>query len=142
MSYEQEIMIDFVTNVHARTHTHIHTYTHALSLSCQLCVKAIAKAGYTGRIKLGMDVAASEFFADGKYDLDFKTKKNDGSKVVDADGLSAIYKNFVHKFPVASIEDPFDQDDWAAYVKLNAALGATTQIVGDDLLVTNTKRIG
>jgi len=107
----------------------------------ELCVKAIAKAGYTGKVKLGMDVAASEFFADGKYDLDFKTKDNDGSKKLDADGLSEVYKGFVNKFPVVSIEDPFDQDDWAAYVKLNAALGSTTQIVGDDLLVTNTKRI-
>jgi len=107
----------------------------------ELCVKAIEKAGYTGKVKLGMDVAASEFFADGKYDLDFKSKNNDGSKKLDADGLSEVYKSFVQKFPVVSIEDPFDQDDWAAYVKLTAALGKTTQIVGDDLLVTNTKRI-
>jgi enolase len=107
----------------------------------QLCVQAIEKAGYTGKIKLGMDVAASEFFKDGKYDLDFKTANNDGSKVVTGEQLSKIYEDFVHKFPVISIEDPFDQDDWASYTALTAKLGKDTQIVGDDLLVTNSKRI-
>ncbi len=106
-----------------------------------LCVTAIEKAGYTGKIKLGMDVAASEFFKNGKYDLDFKTANNDGSKVVTGEQLSKIYEDFVHKFPVISIEDPFDQDDWTSYAALTAKIGAGTQIVGDDLLVTNPKRI-
>jgi enolase len=55
--------------------------------------------------------------------------------------LQKLYESFVAKYPVISIEDPFDQDDWAAYKKLNAKMGTDVQIVGDDLLVTNPKRI-
>lgn len=89
-----------------------------------------------------MDVAASEFHMEGgKYDLDFKTKNNDGSHVLTGDQLAALYKEFVAEYPVVSIEDPFDQDDWESYAKLTADLGQTVQIVGDDLLVTNPKRI-
>jgi len=105
----------------------------------KLCEDAIAKAGYTGKIKLGMDVAASEFFKDGKYDLDFK---NDASKPEDwitSDELCEMYKGFVRDAPVVSIEDPFDQDDWAGWTKLTAE--TDIQIVGDDLTVTNPKRI-
>jgi enolase len=107
----------------------------------ELCKAAIEKAGYTGKVKLGMDVAASEFFTEGKYDLDFKTKNNDGSQVKTRDELADLYKEFVRDFPVISIEDPFDQDDWEGYQKLNAAIGKEIQIVGDDLLVTNPRRI-
>jgi enolase len=107
----------------------------------QLLVTAIEKAGYTGKVKIGMDVAASEFFKDGKYDLDFKTKNNDGSKLVTGDQLIDTYKGFCQEFPVISIEDPFDQDDTEFYPKLTAQIGKDIQIVGDDLLVTNPKRI-
>lgn len=80
-----------------------------------LLVEAIAKAGYTGKIKIGMDVAASEFYKDGKYDLDFK---NPDSKLgITSDELIEVYKGFVKDYPVITIEDPFDQDDWAAYTK-------------------------
>eukprot|EP00004_Rigifila_ramosa_P000265 TRINITY_DN102_c0_g1_i1.p2 TRINITY_DN102_c0_g1~~TRINITY_DN102_c0_g1_i1.p2 ORF type:complete len:448 (-),score=124.52 TRINITY_DN102_c0_g1_i1:71-1381(-) len=106
-----------------------------------LLVAAIEAAGYTGKVKIGMDVAASEFFKDGKYDLDFKTPSNDGSQVLDGQQLGKLYQQFVAEFPVISIEDPFDQDDWAAYQSLNGAMGVNTQIVGDDLLVTNPERI-
>eukprot|EP00164_Ancoracysta_twista_P003522 GFYU01004699.1.p1 GENE.GFYU01004699.1~~GFYU01004699.1.p1 ORF type:complete len:450 (-),score=181.27 GFYU01004699.1:65-1372(-) len=108
----------------------------------QLLVEAIEKAGYTGKIKIGMDVAASEFFKDGKYDLDFKTEGNDGSLVKSGDQLIELYNSFVENFPIVSIEDPFDQDDWESYGKLTATMGEKAQIVGDDLLVTNPKRIG
>ena len=102
----------------------------------------ICKAGLTDKVKLGMDVAASEFCVEGfNYDLDFKTKNNDKSKVLTGEKLADLYKEFIKEFPVVSIEDPFDQDDWENYVKLNAAVGQDTQIVGDDLLVTNPKRI-
>jgi enolase len=107
----------------------------------QLCVTAIERAGYTGRVKLGMDVAASEFYKDGKYDLDFKTPDNDGSHRKTGEELRDLYKKFIKEFPVVSIEDPFDQDDWNSYVDLTAQVGTDTQIVGDDLLVTNPKRI-
>jgi len=104
-------------------------------------VQAIAKAGYTDKVKIGMDVAASEFFKNEKYDLDFKTENNNGEEVRTGEELAALYKSFVEEFPVISIEDPFDQDDWESYVKLTAAIGKDIQVVGDDLLVTNPKRI-
>jgi len=107
----------------------------------ELLKAAIAKAGYTDKVKIGMDVAASEFFKDGKYDLDFKTKNNDGKFLKAGDELIGLYKEFVKDFPVTSIEDPFDQDDWEHYAKLTADIGKDVQIVGDDLLVTNPKRI-
>jgi len=109
----------------------------------ELIKQAIAKAGYTDKVKIGMDVAASEFAVEGtdKYDLDFKTKNNDGSKVVTSQQLLDLYKDFVKEFPVISIEDGFDQDDWAGWKLLETEVGKTIQIVGDDLLVTNPKRI-
>jgi len=106
-----------------------------------LLVQAIEKAGYKDKVKIGMDVAASEFFKDGKYDLDFKTENNGGKEVRTGDELAALYSEFVAEYPVISIEDPFDQDDWESYAKLTSTVGKTVQIVGDDLLVTNPKRI-
>lgn len=109
----------------------------------RLLEEAIAMAGYTGKIKVGMDVAASEFWKDDKkvYDLDFKTAENDGSQCLTGEQLGDLYKGFVKDFPMISIEDPFDQDDWESYAKLTAAVGDAVQIVGDDLLVTNPTRI-
>jgi len=107
----------------------------------ELLKAAIAKAGYVDKVKIGMDVAASEFFKDGKYDLDFKTKNNDGKFLKTGEELINLYKDFVRDYPVISIEDPFDQDDWDHYHKITADIGTNIQIVGDDLLVTNPKRI-
>jgi enolase len=109
-----------------------------------LVVEAIEKAGYTGKVKLGMDVAASEFRTeDQMYDLDFKTEgaAKDTTKKISGEALLQMYTDFVAKYPFVSIEDPFDQDDWEAYQKMQVQLGDTIQIVGDDLLVTNPKRI-
>ncbi|KAJ2493346.1 phosphopyruvate hydratase [Coemansia sp. RSA 2050] len=107
----------------------------------ELLTEAIAKAGYTGKISIGMDVAASEFYKDGKYDLDFKSADSDADKYLSTQELSDVYTSFAEKFPVVSIEDPFDQDDWEAYTHLQSTLGQKIQIVGDDLLVTNPARI-
>ena len=109
----------------------------------KLLEEAVAAAGYTGKIEFGMDVAASEFWIDGKkqYDLDFKNEQNDGSKCLSGEALGDMYKEFIDKFPMISIEDPFDQDDWESYTALTSAVGEGTQIVGDDLLVTNPTRI-
>uniref|UniRef100_T1JBI9 Enolase n=1 Tax=Strigamia maritima TaxID=126957 RepID=T1JBI9_STRMM len=104
-----------------------------------LIKSAIEKAGYTGDIEIGMDVAASEFFKDGKYDLDFKNPHSDKSKWISSDALGHIYHDFIKHYPMASIEDPYDQDDWAAWTKLSSE--TSIQIVGDDLTVTNPKRI-
>lgn len=106
-----------------------------------LLVTAIEKAGYTGKIAIGMDVAASEFLESGKYNLDFKNEKAADSSKISEEELLAVYADMVKHYPIVSIEDPFDQDDWAGYTKMQAALGGQIQIVGDDLLVTNPKRI-
>uniref|UniRef100_A0A2K5Z611 phosphopyruvate hydratase n=1 Tax=Mandrillus leucophaeus TaxID=9568 RepID=A0A2K5Z611_MANLE len=106
--------------------------------SLELVKEAIDKAGYTEKIVIGMDVAASEFHRDGKYDLDFKSPA-DPSRYITGDQLGTLYQDFVRDYPVVSIEDPFDQDDWAAWSKFTANVGI--QIVGDDLTVTNPKRI-
>lgn len=107
----------------------------------ELLKEAIEKGGYTGKVKIGMDVAASEFYKDGKYDLDFKSSDNDGSMVRTGDEMIELYKEFVDGYGLVSIEDPFDQDDWDTYTKLTDQVGKKTQIVGDDLLVTNPRRI-
>jgi len=108
-----------------------------------LVVEAIDKAGYTGKVKLGMDVAASEFWKEGEkvYDLDFKTENNDKSQCKTGDELLAMYSEFVANYPMISIEDPFDQDDFESYTKTTTAIGKECQIVGDDLLVTNPTRV-
>ncbi|RZC16725.1 Enolase 1, chloroplastic [Glycine soja] len=104
-----------------------------------LLVDAIEKAGYTGKIKIGMDVAASEFYTkDGKYDLNFMKQPNDGAHVHSTQSLGQLYKNYVKEFPIVSIKDPFDQDDWGSWASLLASVDI--QLV-DDLLVTNPKRI-
>lgn len=104
----------------------------------ELLKNAIAKAGYTDKVVIGMDVAASEFFRSGKYDLDFKSP-DDPSRYITHDELANLYKSFIRDYPVVSIEDPFDQDDWEAWQKFTASAGI--QVVGDDLTVTNPKRI-
>lgn len=104
-----------------------------------LIISAIEKAGYKGRIEIGMDVAASEFFKKGQYDLDFKNPKSDKTKWLSAEKLKALYQGFIKEFPIVSIEDPFDQDDWEGWVSITSS--TDIQIVGDDLTVTNPKRI-
>ena len=108
-----------------------------------LLIEAIEKAGHTGRVKLGMDVAASEFYSfdDKKYDLDFKNPNNDGIYKITGRDLAALYGRYAAAFPIVSIEDPFDQDDWPNYQALTKAIGKSVQIVGDDLLVTNPLRV-
>uniref|UniRef100_M1ARI6 phosphopyruvate hydratase n=1 Tax=Solanum tuberosum TaxID=4113 RepID=M1ARI6_SOLTU len=108
----------------------------------ELLKTAIEKAGYTGKVVIGMDVAASEFYGKDKtYDLNFKEENNNGSQKISGDQLKDLYKSFVSEYPIVSIEDPFDQDDWETYAKLTAEIGEKVQIVGDDLLVTNPKRV-
>lgn len=105
----------------------------------KLIVEAIAKGGYTGLVEIGMDVAASEFFKDDLYDLDFKNPKSDKSKWVQPNKLQDLYNEFIKEFPIVSIEDPFDQDHWDAWTNFTAS--TSIQIVGDDLTVTNPTRI-
>jgi len=105
----------------------------ALDLICE----AIKKAGYTGKVKIGMDVAASSFYEKGIY----KLKINGREKKLKSAELLAWYKKLLVKYPIISIEDPFAEDDWAAFTQMTQMLGKKIKIVGDDLLVTNILRI-
>ena len=108
-----------------------------------LLMEAIKQAGYEKEVKIGMDVAASEFLTpEGEYDLTFKGTGADGKKdVLSGAALGALYADLAKKYPIVSIEDPFDQDDWANYTAFTEAVGDSVQVVGDDLLVTNPTRI-
>lgn len=106
-----------------------------------LIMEAIEKAGYKGQVDIAMDVASSEFYKDGKYDLDFKNPNSDSSKWLTGEQLGELYAELMAAYPIVSIEDPFAEDDWEAWVKFYAAVGDKVQIVGDDLTVTNPERI-
>ncbi|KAH7915752.1 Enolase, C-terminal TIM barrel domain-containing protein [Hygrophoropsis aurantiaca] len=107
----------------------------------QLLTAAIKAAGYEGKINVALDVASSEFFKDGKYDLDFKNPNSDPTKWLTGHELADLYISYTKKYPglIVSIEDPFDQDDWSSWEKFTAE--CPVQIVGDDLTVTNPLRI-
>ncbi|MBW4062146.1 phosphopyruvate hydratase [Candidatus Saccharibacteria bacterium] len=111
------------------------TVQHGNAEALELISEAVAKAGYTlgTDVGLALDVAASELFTDGHYHL-----KAEG-KTFTADELVAFYSDLVAKYPIVSIEDGLDENDWAGWAKLTAALGDKIQLVGDDLLVTNTE---
>ncbi|MDY0064064.1 MAG: phosphopyruvate hydratase [Bacilli bacterium] len=104
-------------------------------------LKAIEKAGYVpGKdVFLAMDVAASEF-----YDKEKKVYvlAGEGGKTFDSKGLSDFYAELVEKYPIISIEDGLDENDWDGWKYLTKKLGKKIQLVGDDLFVTNTKRLG
>ncbi|KAH9814423.1 Enolase, C-terminal TIM barrel domain-containing protein [Melampsora americana] len=105
----------------------------------EILTEAIKKAGYDGKVKIALDVASSEFYKDGKYDLDFKNPKSDPSKWLTGVQLSETYIAMIKKYGIISIEDPFDQDDWEAWSHFTKHAGI--QVVGDDLTVTNPLRI-
>jgi enolase len=104
----------------------------------ELIGEAIQKAGYEpGRqISMALDVAASEFFADGKYN--FKDKSV-GS--VNSEGLTQYYASLVKSYPLISIEDGCAEDDWQGWAQLTQYLGSKIQLVGDDLFVTQAARL-
>lgn len=101
-------------------------------------IEAIEKAGYKpGKdIKLAMDVASSEFYQDGKYVL-----PGEGNRSFTAIELVDFYKQLCDKYPIVSIEDGLDQDDWQGWEYLTKTLGDKVQLVGDDFFVTNTERL-
>lgn len=105
-----------------------------------LLMQAIDKAGYSGKIKIGMDVAASEFWEkDSYYNLDFKNKNASQESFRTPAQMSEMYEGFINKYPLVSIEDAFDQDQWDHWVDFQKKV--SIQLVGDDLTVTNPKRI-
>jgi enolase len=100
-----------------------------------LILEAIEKAGFKPGtdIALAMDVAATEFFEKDKYKFE--------GKLLSSDEMIAYYSDLVNSYPLVSIEDPLDEDDWAGWQKMTAQLGDLIQIVGDDLFVTNPERL-
>jgi enolase len=101
----------------------------------QLLLEAIEKAGYTAgeQIAIGLDCAASEFYKDGKYQLDCEGLK------LSAEEWTSMLATWVDKYPIISIEDAMHEGDWAGWKHLTEVLGKKVQLVGDDLFVTNTK---
>jgi len=109
-----------------------------------ILMEAIEASGHKAKVKIATDVAASEFYdASAKtYDLDFKNPRGSAPEMKrTGDQMIALYKSWIAKYPLISIEDPFDQDDWQSYSKFMDQVGVDTQIVGDDLLVTNPTRV-
>ena len=103
-------------------------------------MKAIEKAGYKPgeQISIALDCASSELFDEGGK-KGYKFWKSNPDKLFSADEMIEIYTKWVDKYPIISIEDALDQNDWDGYVKLTKALGSKIQLVGDDFFVTNTK---
>jgi enolase len=100
-------------------------------------MKAVEAAGYKpgDDIVLALDAASSEFFKDGKYNLEGE------GKVLDADGMVKYYADLTSRYPIISIEDGMSEDDWDGWKALTDAIGAKVQLVGDDLFVTNPVRL-
>ncbi|MDU0478230.1 phosphopyruvate hydratase [Staphylococcus chromogenes] len=98
-------------------------------------VEAIEKAGYKlgEDVALALDVASSEFFKDGKYHFE-------GGEHT-AEEMAKVYEQLIEEYPIVSIEDPLQEDDWEGYTALTAAIGDKVQIVGDDFFVTNPARL-
>ena len=101
-----------------------------------LITEAITRAGYTPGtdVALALDVAASEFYSEGAYTFEGEQKT--------PEQMSAYYKELVEAYPLVSIEDPLDEDDWAGWKTLTETIGDKVQLVGDDLFVTNPDRLG
>jgi len=101
----------------------------------ELILEAIDKSGYKSgtEISIALDAASSEFYEDGLYVIEGKRLRGEE--------LITIYKNWVEKYPIVSLEDPMAEDDWEGWAMVTKQLGAATQIVGDDLFVTNTGRL-
>ena len=107
-------------------------------------MEAVSKAGYTAGLDkdfaIALDCASSELFDEGGK-KGYKFWKSNPSKLFSADDMIKLFDGWIANYPIVSIEDPLDQNDWDGYVKFTEALGEKVQIVGDDFFVTNTKRL-
>jgi enolase len=103
----------------------------------EIILQAIKKAGYKAGsdVMLALDAAVTELFAKGKYTLEGE------GKTLDSKGMIELYQSWCSQFPIFSIEDGMAEDDWKGWQALTAAIGSKTQLVGDDLFVTNTERL-
>ena len=103
----------------------------------ELLLEAINKSGYSAgeNVFIALDVAASSFYKEGKYHLSLE------KKILDDEQMINFYENLINQYPIVSIEDGLDENDWSGWTKITEALGNSTQIVGDDLTVTNPKKL-
>ncbi len=101
----------------------------------EIILEAIEEMGYSGKIMLGMDAAASEFFDEDRKVYTLQGTTYSTGELVD------FYGDMAKTFPIISIEDPFHEEDWAGFTGLTAAIGSKVQVVGDDLFVTNPERL-
>ena len=102
----------------------------------EVIVSAIERSGYsTDQIKIALDIASSEWYENGEYLLPKRNQKMTREELID------YYEKLVEKYPIISIEDPLAEDDWDLWRKLTQRLGDKLQLVGDDLFVTNEKRL-
>ncbi len=101
-----------------------------------LLMEAIDNAGHTGKIEIGIDPASQSFFRDGSYDMGFKAAK---SELLSPANLAETYHSLLSKYPIVLLEDPFGQDDWQAWTEFQK--DCKVELVGDDLLATNVRRI-
>ncbi|XP_071723061.1 cytosolic enolase 3-like [Rutidosis leptorrhynchoides] len=104
-----------------------------------LVKEAISRTGFNERIKIAIDAAASNFCIGAKYDLDYKSPNKSGQNFKSGEEMIEMYKQLCDEYPIVSVEDPFGKEDWE-HVKFLSALGIF-QIVGDDLLMSNPKRV-
>nr|KAJ0213860.1 hypothetical protein LSAT_V11C400183260 [Lactuca sativa] len=104
-----------------------------------LVKEAINRTGYNGKIKIAIDVAATDFCIGTKYDLDYKSPNRSGQNFKSGEDMVEMYKELCKEYPIVSIEDPFDMEDWEQ-AKYFTGLGIC-QVVGDGLLMSNSKRI-
>ncbi|CAH4038896.1 unnamed protein product [Pieris brassicae] len=101
---------------------------------------AIKQCGYVGKAEIAINAAASDLFKDGAYDLEFKNPNSNPQEYMSSDKLAEVYLDNMKEFPVCSVEDGFDYDDWAAWSTLAAR--TQSQIFGNDLTQTNLRRVG
>jgi len=101
----------------------------------ELILQAVERAGYSGGVKLALDVASSEWYKDGKYILPKRDKTMTAEQLID------YYSELISKYPIISIEDGLSENDWDGWQKLTHKLGHKVQLVGDDLFVTNIQRL-
>jgi len=106
---------------------------HAIELLLNAIEKSNYKAGKD--VFLALDVAASSFYSSGQYSLKID------NKVLDADGMIKFYDNLITQYPIISIEDGLDENDWNGWAEMNTALGKKIQVVGDDLTVTSPRKL-
>jgi enolase len=107
----------------------------------EIISEALQISGHADKVDIGLDVAASEFYDPKAKTYNFSQKLGTTDRLLTQDETIKLYKDMCDKYPIVSIEDPFDQDDFESYIKMTEMMGKDVQVVGDDLLVTNPTRV-